>query len=142
MTLLLVEDNPAEARLTHEALRETGLKHDLRVVTDGQMASDYLHRVNGYSDAPVPCMILLDLNLPKKHGSEVLKEIKSDPKLSGIPVIILTNSQAPEDINEAYRLCANSYLTKPVDLDELFAKIRALVDFWFHNAHLPEEIRT
>lgn len=139
MTLLLVEDNPAEARLTQEALRETGLHHDLHVVTDGQMATDFLHRVNGYGHAPVPSMILLDLNLPKKHGREVLQEIKSDPVLSGIPVIILSNSQASEDVNEAYRLCANSYLTKPADLDELFAKIRALVEFWFRNAQLPQD---
>jgi CheY-like chemotaxis protein len=140
MTVLLVEDNPAEARLTQEALRASGLRHDLQVVTDGQMASDYLNRVNGYAAADPPCLVLLDLNLPKKTGQELLREIKSDPRLRGIPVIILSNSQSADDINECYRLRANSYLTKPAELDELFSKVRALVEFWFRSAHLPDSL--
>ena len=137
--VLLVEDNPAEARLTKEALAQSGLKHELCVVTDGQMASDYVHRINGFGEALRPSLILLDLNLPRKHGREVLKELKSDPLLSTIPVIVVTNSGAPEDIEEAYRLCANSYITKPADLDDLFAVIKSLVEFWFEKARLPDE---
>jgi two-component system, chemotaxis family, response regulator Rcp1 len=138
MMMLLVEDNPAEARLTREALIQSGLPHEIQVVTDGQMACDYLHRINGYSNAQKPTMVLLDLNLPRKHGREVLREIKTDPTLSDIPVIVVSNSSAPEDIEESYRLCANSYITKPADLDDLFKAIKSLVEFWFHNAQIPE----
>ena len=137
--LLLVEDNPAEARLTREALAECGLADDLKIVEDGQAACDFLHRTNGFGGAKRPNMILLDLNLPKMHGREVLRTIKSDPALSDIPVIVVSNSCSQDDIKESYRLCANSYITKPADIDELFSVIRSLVEFWFHKARLPEQ---
>ena len=137
--LLLVEDNPAEARLTREALAECGHADDLKVVEDGQAACDYLHQTNGFGGAKRPNMILLDLNLPKMHGREVLRTIKSDPALSDIPVIVVSNSCSPDDIKESYRLCANSYITKPADIDELFSVIRSLVEFWFQKARIPDE---
>lgn len=137
--LLLVEDNPAEARLTREALAECGIADELKVVEDGQAACDYLQQTNGFGGEKRPNMILLDLNLPKMHGREVLRTIKSDPALSDIPVIVVSNSCSPDDVNESYRLCANSYITKPADIDELFSVIRSLVEFWFHKARLPEQ---
>ncbi|HSJ04370.1 MAG: response regulator [Verrucomicrobium sp.] len=142
MLVLLVEDNPAEARLTQEALRETGFKHDLQIVSDGEMATQYLRREREFGSAPTPSLILLDLNLPRKHGREVLHEIKTDPQLAFIPVIVVSNSRAFDDINEVYRLQGNCYLTKSPDLDEFFASIRSLAEFWLNHVQLPnaEEI--
>ncbi|WP_038165847.1 response regulator [Verrucomicrobium sp. BvORR106] len=139
MLVLLVEDNPAEARLTQEALQETGFKYDLKIVSDGEMATQFLRRECGFSEMPTPNLILLDLNLPRKHGREVLQEIKSDPLLSFIPVIVVSNSHAPDDINEVYRLQGNCYLTKSADLDEFFSAIKALAEFWLSKAKLPSE---
>lgn len=137
MHILLVEDNPAEARLTQEALRESGLQHELAIVTDGEMATDYVRNENGFADAPMPNLILLDLNLPRKNGREVLRDLKSDPCLSMIPVIVVTNSTSPEDVEAVYRLKGNSYLSKPETLDGLFSAMRSLVDFWCLRAQLP-----
>jgi chemotaxis family two-component system response regulator Rcp1 len=137
MHVLLVEDNLAEARLTQEALRETGLEHELHIVNDGEQALRFLCRVEPYQEAPKPNIILLDLNLPRKHGFELLRNIKSDTRICSIPVIVISNSSAQEDIDEVYRRRANCYLTKPADLDDLFAMVRSMVDFWFKKAQLP-----
>jgi CheY-like chemotaxis protein len=135
--VLLVEDNLAEAHLTQEALRECGHPCEMEVVHDGEMATQFLRREGDYAAAPTPNVILLDLNLPRKDGRELLREIKSDPGLSSIPVIVVSNSHSPEDIKEVYRLKGNCYLVKPPELQELFAMIRSLVDFWFRRVRLP-----
>jgi two-component system, chemotaxis family, response regulator Rcp1 len=137
MNVLLVEDNPAEARLTQEALHETGLQHELTIVTDGEMATDYLRRQNGFANARAPNLVLLDLNLPRKNGREVLREMKADPTLCVIPVIVVSNSTLPEDIEAVYRLNGNSYLCKSGTIDEFFSAIESLVDFWCRRAQLP-----
>ena len=137
MLILLVEDDPSEARLTREALAQTGLEHELCAVSDGEKATQYLRREIGYENAQTPELILLDLNLPRKHGREVLREIKADPVLCRIPVIVISNAVSPEDVDNVYRLNGNCYLVKPHDLDELFALIRTLVDFWIRKACLP-----
>ena len=134
MRILLVEDNPAEACLTREALSECGVTHELFEVTDGEAATSFLHRRDAYRDAPQPDLILLDLNLPKKNGRQVLFEMKADASLAQIPVIVITNSQAPEDIEQVYRLEANCYLVKPPDIDEFFHVVRKVIDFWFPSA--------
>ncbi len=137
MTILLIEDDPAEAMLTQEALRETGLKIALFVVGDGEAATEFLRRGPGYENVPLPDVILLDLNLPRKHGREVLRDIKSNPALCSIPIIVVSNSRSREDVNEVYALKGNGYLAKPGDLLEFFAMIRSLVDFWLCKARLP-----
>lgn len=134
MRILLVEDNPAEARLTREALDECGVLHELFEVPDGEAATSFLYRRDSYRDAPQPDLILLDLNLPKKNGRQVLFEVKSDAVLARIPIIVITNSQAPEDIEQVYRLKANCYLVKPPDIDEFFHVMRKVIDFWFPAA--------
>ena len=137
MTILLVEDNVAEARLTREALTETGVRHELFVVGDGEEATRFLHKSSGYENAPRPHVILLDLNLPRKHGFEVLAEIKADPLLRRIPVVVLSNSQAREDIDEVYRLSGNSYVGKSGDVEEFFATVKSMAEFWMERAELP-----
>jgi two-component system, chemotaxis family, response regulator Rcp1 len=137
MTILLVEDDLAEAKLTQEALQETGLAYQLFTVGNGEDAIDFLRRSAAYSNAPTPDVVLLDLNLPRKHGREVLREIKSDPVLHRIPIIVVSNSRSREDVDEVYHLNGNGYLTKPGDLLEFFAMIRSLVDFWLCKARLP-----
>ncbi len=137
MVILLVEDNLAEAKLTHEALREAGVMHEVFVVADGEAATQFLKNEGGYLDAPTPNVILLDLNLPRKHGREVLAEIKSDTKLRRIPVIVISNSQALEDVDDVYELGGNGYVVKSGDLDDYFASVKSLVDFWMHKARLP-----
>ena len=139
MLVLLVEDNPAEARLTQEALRETGFVHELHIVSDGEKATQFLHRQNGFANAATPGIVLLDLNLPRKSGREVLREMKSDPSLCSIPVIVISNSISPDDVNDVYRLNGNCYLVKPQDLDSMFEMVRTMVDFWFRKAQLPEK---
>jgi CheY-like chemotaxis protein len=135
--ILLVEDNPGDARLTIEAMRETKVANLMHVVEDGVEAMAFLRRAGRYSEAPRPDLILLDLNLPKKDGRAVLAEIKTDPDLKRIPVVVLTTSNAEEDVLKAYDLHVNAYVTKPVDLDQ-FMKIVALIDeFWFNVVTLP-----
>jgi len=135
--ILLVEDNPGDARLTIEAMREAKVHNRMHVVEDGVQAMEFLRRLGPYGDAPRPDLILLDLNLPKKDGREVLAEVKADPNLKRIPVVILTTSRAEEDVLRAYDLHANCYVTKPVDLAQ-FMKIVAQIDeFWVKVVTLP-----
>ncbi len=138
MRILLVEDNPAEARLTMEALHEAGVEHELFTVGDGETATAYLHREAGFTDVARPDLIFLDLNLPRKKGCQVLREIKGDPSLASIPVIVITNSKAPEDIVEVYDLRANCYLVKPPDLEDFFTMMRRVVEFWWLTVRLPD----
>ena len=137
--ILLVEDNPGDARLTIEAMREAKVRNRMHVVEDGVEAMEYLRRQGRFGEAPRPDLILLDLNLPRKDGREVLAEVKSDPDLKRIPVVVLTTSQAEEDVVRAYDLHANCYVTKPVDLAQ-FMKIVAQIDaFWVNVVTLPRK---
>ncbi len=137
IVILLVEDNPGDARLTQEAMRDSKMLNLIHVVEDGVEAMAFLRREGRYSEAPRPDLILLDLNLPKKDGRAVLAEIKTDPDLRRIPVVVLTTSRSEEDVLKAYDLHANAYVTKPVDLEQ-FMKIVALIDdFWFNVVTLP-----
>jgi CheY-like chemotaxis protein len=135
--ILLVEDNPGDVRLTRESLAEARVGNRLAVAIDGVEAMRYLRREGEYADAARPDLILLDLNLPKKSGIEVLGEIKADAALRRIPVIILTSSKAEEDIVRTYDLHANAYVTKPVDLTQFLTAIRAIEDFWLAVVRLP-----
>jgi CheY-like chemotaxis protein len=137
--ILLVEDNPGDVRLTKEALKEAKLLNTIAHVPDGVEAVAYLRREGKYKDAVRPDLILLDLNLPKKDGREVLAEIKNDPELKRIPVVILTTSRAEQDILKAYNLHANCYITKPVDLDQFVRVAKSIDDFWFTMVRLPPE---
>ncbi len=135
--VLLVEDNEADVRLTREALREPGPPVRLSSVADGEQALAFLRREGAYAEAPRPKLVLLDLNLPRKDGREVLEELKSDQTLSRIPVIVLTTSAAESDILHSYDLQANCFITKPLDLDEYFSVVRSIEDFWLTTARLP-----
>ncbi len=135
--ILLVEDNPGDARLTVEALKEAKVRNQLHVVDDGVKAMAFLRRQAAYSTVPRPDLILLDLNLPKKDGREVLEELKHDVDLKRIPVVILTTSEAEQDILNAYELHANCYITKPVDLDQFLKVVRAIDEFWLTVVTLP-----
>lgn len=135
--ILLVEDNPGDARLMQEVLRDSKIRNHLIVAEDGVEAMAFLRREGKYADAHIPDIIMLDLNLPKKDGREVLAEIKADPALKTIPVVVLTTSRAEEDILRTYNLYANCYVTKPVDLDQFIAVIRSLEDFWLTIVRLP-----
>lgn len=137
--ILLVEDNPGDIRLTQEALKESHTDVHLDVVTDGEQAVDFLYKRGKFTNAKRPSLILLDLNLPKKNGIEVLKEIKVDDSLKKIPVIVLTTSDADHDINKAYALHANCYILKPVDFDDFAKVIRLVETFWFNTAKLTSE---
>jgi CheY-like chemotaxis protein len=137
--VLLVEDNPGDVRLTREALRDGKVHNNLSVAPDGVEALAFLRREGKYADAPRPDVILLDLNLPKKDGREVLEEVKADPSLRNIPVVILTSSDAERDIAQAYALHANCYVTKPVDLDQFIHVVKSIEDFWFTIVKLPPE---
>ena len=128
--ILMVEDNPGDVRLAQEALKGGKVWNNLHVVEDGVAALDFLYRREPYSQAPRPDMILLDLNLPRKDGREVLAAIKADRKLQSIPVIVLTSSQAEEDILRAYHLSANCYITKPVDFGQFIKIVRTIEEFW------------
>ena len=139
MDILLVEDNPGDIRLTQETLKDFRSRNRLSVVRDGAEAIAFLRREGKYSDAPRPNLILLDLNLPKKNGREVLAEIKADVELRRIPVVVLTTSSAEQDILKTYDLHANCFITKPVDLDQFSAVVKAIEDFWFTTATLPTE---
>jgi CheY-like chemotaxis protein len=137
--ILLVEDNPGDARLTQEALRDVKMKNNLNVVGDGVEALQFLRREGPYADAPRPDIILLDLNLPRMDGQEVLAAVKADPDLKCIPVVVLTTSQAEEDIVRSYRLNANCYVTKPVDFDQFIRVVQSVENFWFTIVKLPNK---
>ena len=137
--ILLIEDNAGDARLAKEALRDAKVANNLNWVPDGVEAMAYLRREGQYGKAPRPDLILLDLNLPRKDGREVLSAIKADDKLKRIPVVILTTSQAEEDILKAYHLNANCYISKPVDLDQFIKVVRTIEDFWLTIVKLPAE---
>lgn len=136
--ILLVEDNPGDARLTQEALKDGKVKNNLHIVYDGLEATDFLFQRNQYQNAPRPDLIILDLNLPKKNGKEVLAEIKSDESLKSIPVIILTISKAEEDVIRSYSLHANCFLIKPIDVNKFFDVVRSIEDFWLSLVTLPK----
>jgi chemotaxis family two-component system response regulator Rcp1 len=135
--ILLVEDNPGDVRLTKEALKDAKVLNEIYVAKDGVEAMEFLYKKGQFAEVPIPDMILLDLNLPRKDGREVLAEIKKDPKLKHIPVIVLTTSKADEDIIKTYNLHANAYITKPVDLNRFVEIIHALEEFWFTIVKLP-----
>lgn len=135
--ILLVEDNPGDIRLIVEVLKEGKINNNLSVVEDGEQALAYLRREGSYQDSIVPDIILLDLNLPKINGTEVLAEIKRDPLLKYIPVIILTTSEAEQDILKAYDLHANCYITKPVNLEQFLTVVRSIENFWLTIVKLP-----
>ena len=135
--ILLVEDNPGDVRLTREAFKEAQITNTLHVVRDGKEALDFLYGRDEHAQAPAPNLILLDLNLPKVNGMEVLDEIKDDTDLRRIPVIILTGSAAEEDIIRGYESHSNAYLTKPVTPDGFIRLIRSFEEFWFTLVHLP-----
>ena len=136
--ILLVEDNPGDVRLTKEVLMEGKVRNNLQVVEDGVEAMAFLRRENNYAEAPRPDLILLDLNLPKKDGREVLQEIKADHQLRRIPVVVLTTSAADEDILRSYELRANCYITKPVDLNQFIRVVRTIETFWLTIVSLPK----
>jgi CheY-like chemotaxis protein len=135
--ILLVEDNPGDVRLTREALREGKVHNRLHVVQDGVEAMKFLRGEAPYEDAPRPDVILLDLNLPRKNGREVLAEVKSDPDLMRIPVVVLTTSDDERDVLHAYEYHANCYITKPVDLEQFLGVVRSIEDFWLTVVRLP-----
>jgi chemotaxis family two-component system response regulator Rcp1 len=135
--ILMVEDDPGDVRLTREALKGSKVLHSLNVVEDGVAALDYLRKAPPYQDAVRPDIVLLDLNLPRKDGREVLAAMKQDPVLRTIPVVILTTSQAEEDVLRAYNLNANCYVTKPVDFDQFMRIVRTIEDFWLTVVTLP-----
>jgi CheY-like chemotaxis protein len=137
--ILLVEDNPGDARLTREALSLSKVRNNLHHVRDGEEAVAFLRRQGGYGSAPTPDLVLLDLNLPRRDGREVLEDIKNDAALKHIPVVILTSSQAEEDIMRSYRLHANCFITKPVDLEQLTKVVQGIEQFWFTLVRLPPE---
>ena len=135
--ILMVEDDPGDVELTKEALEESKLSINLNVVEDGVQALRYLQKKDEYSEATSPDLILLDLNLPRKDGREVLAELREDPDLRSIPVVVLTTSEADEDIMKSYGLGANCYVTKPVGLDQFSRVIQSIESFWFTIVKLP-----
>ena len=139
--ILLVEDSPSDVRLTREALKQAKVLNTLHVMKDGAEAMDFLHRKGKHKGSPRPDIILLDLNLPKKDGREVLAEIKADPDLKRVPVVILTTSKAEEDIVRSYELHANAYITKPVDLARFLEGIKSLEQFWLAVVTLPPNVK-
>ena len=136
--ILLVEDNPSDVRLVQEALKDGKLRNSINVVGDGEKALAFLKNEGDYQDAPHPDLILLDLNLPKVDGREMLAQIKQCPELKRIPVVVLTTSKSEEDIIKSYELQANCYITKPVDLDQFIAIVQAIEQFWLTIVRLPE----
>jgi len=140
VNILLIEDNPGDVRLTKEAFKESGMNVNLSVVMDGVEALLYLRQEGDYNDVVIPDLILLDLNLPKKDGREVLEIIKKDDNLMCIPVVVLTTSGAEQDISNSYRLHANCYLNKPIEFDKFFDLIQKVEDFWLSTTVLPTMI--
>jgi chemotaxis family two-component system response regulator Rcp1 len=137
--ILLVEDSAGDVRLILEALQEAKVRNRMSVVGDGVEALDYLHRRGRHARAQRPGLILLDLNLPRKNGFEVLQEIKADEDLKRIPVVVLTTSQSEQDIVKSYDLFANAYISKPVDLDQFLVVVKAIEDFWLEIVRLPTQ---
>jgi CheY-like chemotaxis protein len=136
--VLLVEDDPGDVLLIREAFEYNKVHNTLHVVSDGVEALDFLQRRNGHADAPRPDLVLLDLNLPRKDGREVLEEVKADPDLRTIPIVVLTTSEAEEDILRSYHLHANAYVTKPVDFDRFIEVVRLIDDFFVTVVKLPK----
>ncbi len=141
VNVLLVEDNPGDVRLTQEAFKEAKISIKLDVAMDGAEAIKFLRKEDKYADALTPDLILLDLNLPKKDGREVLKEIKTDALLKRIPVVVLTTSNAEQDIMKSYNLHVNCYINKPVDFEKFFDIIQKIEEFWLTTAILPTMVR-
>lgn len=137
--ILLVEDSPGDADLAKEALEDSKLKNTLYTVADGEAALDFLYKRPPYENVPRPDLILLDLNLPKKDGREVLKEIKEHPDLKRIPVVVLTTSRAEEDILKTYNLHANCYIAKPLDLNKFLEVVKTIENFWMSIVVLPKD---
>jgi two-component system, chemotaxis family, response regulator Rcp1 len=135
--ILLVEDNPGDARLTEEALKEGKVRNNLHHVRDGVEAMRFLERQGEYKEKPRPDLMLLDLNLPRKDGREVLADMRKNPELKTIPVVVLTTSEAEQDVVRTYELCANCYITKPVDLEKFITIVRSIEDFWLTIVRLP-----
>ncbi len=135
--ILLVEDNPGDVRLTVEGLNEGKVRNNLHVAKDGVEALAFLRREGQYADAIRPDLVLLDLNLPRKDGRQVLSEIKADPALKTIPVVVLTTSRAEQDVLHSYQLQANCYITKPVDLEQFITVVKSIEDFWLTIVTLP-----
>jgi CheY-like chemotaxis protein len=140
LEILLVEDNPGDARLTREAFAMSKVRNHLHHAKDGDEAMAFLRRDPPFGDAPTPDLVLLDLNLPRRDGREVLEDVKRDSRLKHIPVVILTSSQADEDILRTYRLHANCFITKPVDLEQLTKVVQGIEQFWFTLVKLPPEV--
>ena len=140
VNILLVEDNPGDVRLTKEAFKEAKVNNNLHIVSDGVEAMDFLRCKGKYIEAPRPDIILLDLNMPKKNGREVLAEIKADPDLMRIPVLVLTISQAEEDILKSYNLHANCYIQKPVDINKFIDVVKSIEGFWLTIVKLPSGV--
>jgi two-component system response regulator len=138
--ILLVDDNPGDIRLTQEALKESKVLNNIHVVEDGMEALEFLRKEGNFKNVITPDIVLLDLNLPKRNGREVLAEIKADDFLKKIPVVILTMSRAEEDILKSYALHANCYITKPVDMDQFIKIVRSIENFWFSIVRLPPNI--
>ncbi|MFJ2645249.1 response regulator [Streptomyces sp. NPDC087420] len=137
IAVLLVEDDPGDELMTREAFEDNKIRNALHVVRDGEEALDFLYRRGAYVDAPRPDLVLLDLNLPKYDGRQVLEQIKTDPELALIPVVVLTTSSAEEDILRSYKLHANAYVTKPVDIDQFIAAVRQIDQFFVSVVRLP-----
>lgn len=135
--ILIIEDSPTDALICREALLESRIPFAIHLVEDGEAAMAFLHGEGEYSDAPRPGLILLDLNLPRKNGIEVLREVKTDETLRSIPVVILSTSKAEEDVVNSYGLYANCYVMKPVGFSDFSSVIRSIEDFWFNIATLP-----
>ena len=135
--ILLVEDNEGDVQLTREALDRAKVRNNLHVTSDGVEAMDFLRRKNGFSAAPRPDLVLLDLNLPNMDGREVLQEMKSDPSLKTIPVVVITSSEAEQDIVKTYALSANCYVTKPLDLSQFMRVVQSISEFWLQIVKLP-----
>ncbi len=138
INILIVEDNPGDARLIKEVLNEGKILNDLHIVKDGVEAMEFLHKRGEYAKAPRPDLIILDLNLPKKDGREVLAEVKSDQHLKSIPIVIMTTSNAEEDILKSYNLHANCYITKPLDFHQFVKVVESIENFWFSMVKLPK----
>jgi two-component system, chemotaxis family, response regulator Rcp1 len=139
--ILLVEDNPGDVRLTREALAASAIIGRLQVVADGEEAMRYLHRVGQYASARLPDVVLLDLNLPKKDGLEVLAEMRADPTLKLVPVVVLTTSAAAADVQRSYELHANSYVRKPLEYADFVEAVRRIEHYWLRTVTLPSSVR-
>ncbi len=140
--VLLVEDNEGDIGLIEEVFEDGRINNNLSVVEDGEEAIDFLEKKGSFADAPRPDLILLDLNLPKKDGREVLKDIKENNKLKSIPVVVLTTSKAEKDILKSYDLHANSYITKPVNFDQFIKVVKSIEDFWLEVVKLPQDFKS